>query len=63
MKQSISQKEAYMEKNVGGIDKILRFILGIVAVCVGVFAPIAGGLRSVAFVAAAVAFFTGIYGF
>ena len=52
-----------MEKNVGGIDKVLRFILGIAAVFVGVFAPIAGGLRIVAFVVAAVAFFTAIYGF
>jgi len=52
-----------MEKNVGGIDKIIRFILGIVAVFVGVFAPIAGGFRVVAFVVAAVALFTAIYGF
>lgn len=52
-----------MGKNVGGIDKILRFILGIVAVVVGVFAPIPGGLRIVAFVVAAVALFTGIFGF
>ena len=52
-----------MEKNVGGIDKILRFILGIVAVFVGVFAPIAGGFRIVAFVVAAVALFTALYGF
>ena len=52
-----------MEKNVGGIDKILRFILGIVAVFVGVFAPISGGLRIIAFVIAAIALFTAIYGF
>lgn len=52
-----------MEKNVGGIDKILRAILGIVAVLVGIFAPISGGLRIVAFVVAAVALFTAIYSF
>jgi len=52
-----------MERNVGGIDKILRFILGIVAVVVGAFAPLTGGLRIVAFVIAAVALFTGIFGF
>jgi hypothetical protein len=52
-----------MEKNVGGIDKILRFVLAIVAVFVGVFAPIPGGFRIVAFVVAGVALFTGIYGF
>ena len=52
-----------MKKNVGGMDKILRFILGIAAVLVGVFAPIAGGIRIVAFVVAAVALFTAIFGF
>ena len=52
-----------MTKNVGGIDKILRFILGIAAVLVGVFAPIAGGLRIIAFVVAAVALFTATFGF
>jgi len=52
-----------MEKNVGGIDKVLRFIVAIVAVFAGVFAPIAGGLRIFAFVVAGIALFTGIYGF
>jgi hypothetical protein len=52
-----------MDKNVGGIDKILRLILAITAVFVGTFAPIAGGFRIIAFVVAAVALFTGIYGF
>ena len=52
-----------MTKNVGGFDKILRFIVGIAAVLVGVFAPIAGGPRIIAFVVAAVAFFTAIFGF
>ncbi len=52
-----------MKKNVGGIDKLLRFILGIAAIVAGVFAPIAEGLRIVAFVVAAVALFTAIFGF
>jgi hypothetical protein len=52
-----------MKKNVGGIDKIVRFILGIAAIFVGIFAPIAGGLRVVAFVVAAVALLTAIFGF
>ncbi len=52
-----------MKKNVGGIDKILRVILGIAALLVGAFAPIAGGLRIIAFVVAAVALFTAIFGF
>jgi Protein of unknown function (DUF2892) len=52
-----------MTKNVGGIDKILRFILGIAAVLLGLFAPIASGIRIIAFVVAAVALFTAIFGF
>ncbi len=52
-----------MEKNVGGIDKIIRFILGIAAVGVGLLAPIAGGLRIAALVVAAVAFATASLGF
>ena len=52
-----------MKKNVGGIDKILRLILGIAAILVGIFAPIAGGLRIAVFVVAAVALFTAIFGF
>lgn len=52
-----------MTKNVGGFDKILRIILGIAAVLAGVFAPIAGGFRIIAFVVAAVALFTAIFGF
>ena len=52
-----------MEKNVGGIDRILRSVVAIVAVLVGIFAPISGGFRIVAFVVAAVALFTAIFGF
>ena len=52
-----------MKKNVGGIDKILRSILGIVAVFVGILAPISGGFRILAFVVAGIALFTAIYGF
>ena len=52
-----------MDKNVGGMDKILRFVFAIAAVFAGVFAPISGGLRIVAFVVAGVALFTAIYGF
>ena len=52
-----------MKKNVGGVDKILRFILGIVAVVVGIFASITGGLRIAVFVVAAVALLTASFGF
>jgi len=61
--QNISHEEALMEKNVGGIDRILRTVVAIVAVLVGIFAPISGGFRIVAFVVAAVALFTAIFGF
>ena len=52
-----------MKKNVGGIDKIARFILGIGAILVGVLAPIAGAFRIIAFVVAAIALFTAFFGF
>ena len=50
-------------KNVGGIDKKLRIIFGIVLVIVGLFAPIWGVLRAATFLVAAIALFTGIFGF
>ena len=43
-----------MKKNVSGINKILKFILGIAALVVGLFAPMAEGIRFVLFVVAAV---------
>jgi len=52
-----------MKKNVGVVDKLLRLILGIAAIFVGVFVPIAPGFRIVAFVVAAVALLTAIFGF
>ncbi len=52
-----------MMKNVGGIDKILRIILGIVLVIAGIFAPLGAGVRIAAFVIAGIALFTGIFGF
>lgn len=50
-------------KNVGGADKALRIILGIVLALVGAFAGITGGFRILVFVLAAIALFTGIFGF
>ncbi len=52
-----------MEKNVGGIDKILRIILGIALMLIGLFAPIGGGIRIPVFALSGIALFTGIYGF
>jgi hypothetical protein len=52
-----------MKKNVGGIDKILRIILGIGLILIGLFASIGGGIRIIVFTLAGIALFTGIYGF
>ncbi len=37
----------FMEKNLGGIDRALRFILGIVVAMVGVFAPLGSTVGAV----------------
>lgn len=52
-----------MKKNVGGIDKAIRVVVGIVFVLIGLFANITGGLRIGAFVVAAIALFTAFFGF
>lgn len=51
-----------MTRNVGGIDKKLRIILGIVFIVGGLFAPMGAGLKTVSFVLAGIALFTGIVG-
>jgi hypothetical protein len=52
-----------MKKNVGGIDKAIRIIFGIVLAILGFFVQMSTGLRVVAFVAAAVAIVTAFTGF
>jgi Inner membrane protein YgaP-like, transmembrane domain len=52
-----------MKKNVGGIDKVLRFIIGVVLVLIGFFVQIAAGLRIGIFVVAAIALITAFTGF
>ncbi len=52
-----------MNKNVAGIDKTLRIVLGLVLIIAGLFAPLGAGLRVAAFAVAAIALFTGIFGF
>ncbi len=52
-----------MSKNVGGVDKTLRFVVAIGAALAGALAPIGEGLRIAAFVVAGVALFTAIFGF
>jgi hypothetical protein len=56
-------KENAMKKNVGGIDSIMRTVLGVIAALAGFFVSMGGGLRIVVFVVAIVLLFTGIYGF
>lgn len=52
-----------MKKNVGGIDKILRIVLGLALLLTGLLAPLGANLRILALVLAAVALLTGIFGF
>ncbi len=52
-----------MKKNVGGVDKVLRFIVGIVLALVGFFVQMSTGLRVGAFVVAAIALITAFTGF
>jgi hypothetical protein len=52
-----------MKKNVGGIDKVLRFIVGIVLALVGFFVEMSTGLRVGVFVVAAIALITAFTGF
>ncbi len=52
-----------MKKNVGGIDKVLRLIIGLVLLFVGFFMQMSTGLRVGAFVVAAVALITAFTGF
>ncbi len=47
-----------MKKNLGGIDKTIRIIIGVVLVIVGIFAQMSTGLRIVAFVVAGIALVT-----
>lgn len=53
----------FMKKNVGGIDKILRLIIGLVLLLVGFFMQMSTGLRVGAFVVAAIALITAFSGF
>ncbi|MDI6802172.1 MAG: DUF2892 domain-containing protein [Thermodesulfovibrionales bacterium] len=51
-----------MKKNVGGIDKGLRIVLGIALILAGLLAPLSSGVKTAAFLVAAIALFTGIFG-
>ncbi len=52
-----------MEHEVKRVDSVFRTSLGIIIALAGIFAPISIGMRIVAFVAAVVYFFTGIFGY
>jgi hypothetical protein len=52
-----------MKKNVGGIDKILRLVVGIVLALVGFFVQVSTGLRIGIFAVAAIALITAFTGF
>jgi len=52
-----------MKKNVGGIDKILRLVAGVVLALVGFFVQMSTGLRIGVFVVAAIALITAFTGF
>ncbi len=52
-----------MKKNVGGIDKTIRFIIGIAAALAGFFVQMSTGLRIGAFAVAVVAIITAFTGF
>ncbi|WP_460842629.1 YgaP family membrane protein [Noviherbaspirillum agri] len=52
-----------IEKNVGGMDKAVRIVVGVVMVAVAMFAELTTGWRIVAWVVAAVSFLTAVSGF
>jgi len=52
-----------MKKNVGGIDKVLRIIAGLVLVLIGIFVQLGTGWRIVLLVVGAVALVTAFTGF
>ena len=60
---TIQKRRNAMEKNVGGIDKTIRIIVGIVLLIVSIFVQMGTGLRVASFVVAAIALGTAFVGF
>lgn len=52
-----------MKRNVGGADRALRLIVGVVLIAVGLWAPLEPLWQGVAFVVAAIAIITGLIQF
>jgi|Deesub1362B_J571_1020462.scaffolds.fasta_scaffold00030_139 hypothetical protein len=50
-------------RNVGGLDKAVRILLGVGLALLGVLAPMGAGPRVAVLLVAAVALFTGLFGF
>jgi len=57
-----AQKEEGMKQNVGGIDRQIRIVLGMVLLFVGVFAPLDTTWKLVLVIVGAVVLITGITG-
>jgi hypothetical protein len=51
-----------MARNVGGVDKTIRIIIGILLLVIGFTVQLGSGLRIGAFVVAAIAFITAFTG-
>jgi hypothetical protein len=60
---TVRKRRQILKRNVGGADKVFRFLIGLVLVVVGVFAPISHGWKIVALVVAAIAVITAFTGF
>lgn len=52
-----------IEKNVGGADKTIRIVVGVVMIALAMFADMATGWRVVAWIVAAISFVTAVVGF
>jgi hypothetical protein len=52
-----------MKENVGGIDKILRFIIAMILAVIGFFVHMSTGLRIGVFIVAFIALITAFTGF
>ena len=60
---TIQKRRNVTEKNVGGMDKTIRIIAGIVLLIVGIFVQLGTGLQIVSFLVAAIALGTAFAGF
>jgi hypothetical protein len=61
--ETIQKRRNAVEKNVGGIDKTIRIIVGIVLLIVGAFVQMGTGLKIASFVVAAIALVTAFVSF